>query len=100
MATKKYIVRDGFVTTLALAKNDGSTYEKRYEGGEEVTLDDAQAALHRHKLEFADQADRDAEMQAEHDKAVATAKSQATPELIKQLAEALGLQIAASKAKA
>lgn len=58
--TKKFIIRDGFVVVLKLTKQDGSTYERRSESGEEITLDEDQYALHAHKLEFASQKDRDA----------------------------------------
>ena len=62
---KKYIVRDGFVVFLALFKPSGEKYERTYTGGEEVTLEDADAADHAHKLEFANQKDRDAALAAE-----------------------------------
>ena len=96
MATKKYIVRDGFHAAIAISKADGSTSEKRYDGGEEVSLDDATAALHLHKLEFADQRDRDAQEKADRAKAVASAKAQHPVELVSMLAEALNAQIAAA----
>ena len=99
MATKKYIVRNGFVTTHVLRKADGSIYEKRYEGGEEVALSDEDADLHRHKLEYADQKDRDAEEKAERARNVAAARAQHPVELVSQLAEALSQQIAGAPVK-
>lgn len=72
---KKYIVRDGFVVVLKFTKTDGESYERRYEGNEEVTLEDDQAAQHIHKLEFSSQKDRDAALAAE--KADAAAKNAA-----------------------
>ncbi len=65
MASKKYIVRQGFVVPLEAEKPDGGKTVKTFEGGDELTLDDEQAALHLHKLEFASQKDRDAAVAAE-----------------------------------
>lgn len=58
MASKKYIVREGFVVFLEIVKTNGEKYERTYAGGEEVTLEDADAAQHSHKLEFAGEKDR------------------------------------------
>lgn len=75
MATaKKYVVRDGFVVVLKLSKNDGSAYERRYESGEEISLDEDQAAAHQHKLEFASQRDRDVALAAEQADAASKTK--------------------------
>ena len=87
MASKKYLVRDGFVVALALFKQDGSTYERRYEAGEEVTLDDDQAAAHLHKLEFATQKDRDAALAAEQSAKVSTAAAQSPAEMMAMMTE-------------
>lgn len=90
MATKKYIVRDGFVVFLTLEKADGNgTYTRTYESGEEVTLDDAQAALHLHKLELANQRDRDAALEAERKAAIARQAANGPADLVSMLVEAL-----------
>lgn len=91
---RKYIVRTGFVVVLKLQKPDGSTYERTHEGGEEVTLDDDQALLHRHKLEFASQKDRDAALQAEREADVAAAAQLAPVQLVQQLTAALQASLA------
>lgn len=65
MPAKKYVVREGFVVFLGLVKPNGEKYERTYAGGEEVTLDDADAALHAHKLELASEKDRAAALVAE-----------------------------------
>lgn len=97
---RKYIVRTGFVVVLDIAKADGSTYQRTHEGGEEVVLDDEQALLHRHKLEFALQKDRDAALQAERDADVAAAAQQAPVQLVQQLAAALQQSLVAAGAAA
>ena len=89
MASKKYIVRDGFVVVLVLTKTDGSTYERVYEGGEEVALEDGDAALHIHKLEFASQKDRDAALVAEKEARTAAAAANSPVDLIGLLTHAL-----------
>ena len=100
MATKKYIIRAGFVVVHLLTKTDGSTYERRYESGEEVSFDDEQAAQHLHKLEFSSQKDRDAALAAERDAAIAAAAGQNPVELVGNLTAALGQQLAAAGAQA
>ena len=65
MPSKKYIVRQGFVVHLTLMGQDNRPVNRSYEGGEEITLEDEDAALHLHKLEFANQRDRDAAFAAE-----------------------------------
>ena len=97
MATKKYLVRAGFIVALALRKEDGSGYERTYNAGEEVTLDDEQAALHLHKLEFASQKDRDAALAAEKDAMVARAAQQSPVDLVAALTKALAQQLAANQ---
>lgn len=89
MAAKKYLVRQGFVVVLTMTKQDGSTYDRIYDSGEEVTLDDEQAALHIHKLEFANQKDRDAALAAEKQAQVATAAAGTPSELVASLISAL-----------
>lgn len=96
MATKKCIVREGFVLVLKITKPSGESYERDYQGGEEVALDDADAALHLHKLEFASQKDRDAAAEAEK-RAAQTAAAAANPvELVAALIAALGQAQAAA----
>ena len=67
---------------------------------EPVVLDDEQALLHRHKLEFALQKDRDAALQAERDADVAAAAQQAPVQLVQQLAAALQQSLVAAGAAA
>lgn len=89
MASKKYIVRDGFVVVLKIVKADGSFIERSYQSGEDLTLEDADAALHQHKLEFASQKDRDASMAAEQQASIATKAQQSPAELVSALISAL-----------
>jgi hypothetical protein len=89
MATRNYTIRDGFVVILKLTKADGSTYERRSESGETVSLTDEQAAQHLHKLEFADQADRDAAIAAEQKAAVMNHAAGSPVELVQTLVAAL-----------
>jgi len=91
MASKKYLVRDGFVVQIAATKSDGSTYTKEYNGGEELVLDDDIAAQHLHKLEFASAKDRDAAIAAEQQAKVFAAASQSPVELVQQLIAALSM---------
>jgi microcystin-dependent protein len=65
MASKKYVVRDGFVVFLKVISSKGDVSERTYTGGEEVTLDDSDAADHLHKLEFSSEKDRAAALAAE-----------------------------------
>lgn len=101
MAAKKYLVRIGFVVVLELVKagSKGETYTRSYEGGEEVTLDDEQAELHKHKLEFASAKDRDAALAIEKEAKVTQAAQNSPVELVQTLVAALGaLQAAAAPA--
>lgn len=100
MATKKYIVRAGFVVVLKIHKPDGSFVERTYDGGEEVTLEDADAEMHRHKLEFALQKDRDAALAAEQQALVASKAQQSPVELVVALTAALQQSIAAAQPQA
>jgi hypothetical protein len=95
MASKKYVVRMGFVVCLMLTNAaTGAQSERRYEGGEEVTLDDDQAAEHLHKLEYASQRDRDAALAAEREAKVAAAAAQSPVDLVSMLTAALGQALA------
>lgn len=96
MATKKYTVRTGFVAQIAIAKNDGTSYLRTYGEGEEVALEDADAAQHLHKLEFSSQKDRDAALAAEQQAKVAAAAGQSPAELVQQLIAALAQAQAAA----
>lgn len=96
MAQRKYIVRDGFVVVRTLEKNDGSTYTREYVGNEEVTLDDAEAAQHAHKLEYATQKDRDAALAAEAETRVAAQATNSPAELVQALVGALQASLAAA----
>lgn len=87
MPTKKYLVRTGYVVVLALINASGATYERRYEGGEEVTLDAEQAAQHEHKLEFASQQDRDAALAAEHAAKIGHAAAQNPADMMAMMTE-------------
>lgn len=89
MATKKYLVRTGYVVVLALINAAGTTYERRYEGGEDVTLDDDQAAQHQHKLEFANAQDRDAALAAERIARVGQAAAQSPAEMMAMMTEVM-----------
>ena len=89
MAQRKYIVRDGFVVVLTLTKADGTPYDRMYDGGEEVTLDDDVAAQHAHKLEYASQKDRDAALAAEQEARVAAQANNSPTELVQTLVAAL-----------
>lgn len=41
MASKKYLVRVGFVVVLKLIRDDGKPYERTYTEGEECVLEDS-----------------------------------------------------------
>lgn len=86
---KKYVVRDGFVVDLEFTRDDKTKFTRTYQGGEEVTLEDDQAAPHQHKLEFASQKDRDAALEAEKKAAVAKAAAASPAELVQMLVAAL-----------
>ena len=89
MATRKYTVRLGFVVVLSMLKANGEKYERTYDGGEEVALDADQAALHAHRIEFANPKDREAALAAEQEAAIA-AKATASPvDLVQALTAAL-----------
>ncbi|QOR55186.1 MAG: hypothetical protein SHS37scaffold296_3 [Burkholderiales phage 68_11] len=100
MATKKYVVRAGFVVPLITEKPDGSKSVKMYEAGDEVSFDDDQYALHAHKLEFANAKDRDAALAAEQQAATARAAQNSPAELVQMLVAALSQVVAASPAPA
>ena len=100
MAIKKYIVRAGFVVVLAIAKADGSTYDRTYDSGEEVPLDDEQAAKHQHKLEFATQKDRDAALAAEAAARQTTMAASSPVDLVQALVAALAQANATAAATA
>lgn len=90
MASKKYIVREGFVVALQLKNaSTGQAYERLHVGGEEVVLEDEQAAAHIHKLEFANQKDRDAALAAEREAAIAARAAGGSADLVGQLVQAL-----------
>ena len=95
---KKYIVRDGFVVGHQLKTSAGETYERTYNGGEEVTLDDDVAALHLHKLEFANPKDADAARAAEKASAIAAKAASSPAQLVGDLVAALGQAQAAAAA--
>lgn len=95
---KKYIVRTGFVVHQQLQRTDGSLYIRTYNEGEELTLDDSDAELHAHKLEYASQKDRDAALAAEKATKVAQAAAQSPAELVNQLVAALAQAQAAAGA--
>jgi hypothetical protein len=97
---KKYIVRDGFVVVLKINKPDGTSYERTTQGGEEISLEDDDAALHQHKLELASQKERDAALEAERKATVAAAARQNPVDLVTTLVAALGQQQAAASAPA
>ena len=87
---KKFIVRDGFVVVLKLVNpKDQSVFERTYNGGEECTLEDDQAAQHWHKLEFASQKDRDAALAAERQALQDERAGQSPADLVKALVAAL-----------
>lgn len=94
MATKKYIVREGFVVVQTITKTDGSSYERTYIGGEEVNFDSDQFALHGHKLEFASAKDREAALAAEQQARVASAAASSPAELVITLVAALQAALA------
>lgn len=98
MAQRKYIVRDGFVVRLTFKRPDGQSYDRDYQGGEEVALDDDAAAQHAHKLEYASQKDRDAALAAEKEARIAQAATGSPAELVQQLIAALGAAVAAGQA--
>ncbi len=98
---KKYIVRDGFVVVLALLNDKGDKITRTYTSGEECTLDDVDAALHQHKLEFANARDRDAATAAEQAALVAQRAQQNPADLITALVAAIAqAQAAAAPAPA
>lgn len=100
IGNRKYLIRDGFVVVLTLTKGDGSTYTRTYEGGEEIALDDDVAALHAHKLEFANPKDREAAAKAEAEARVAEQARSNPAELIQQLVAALAQAHGAAPAPA
>lgn len=85
---KNYTVREGYVVILTTEGADGKKYDRTFIGGDTVKLDDDQAALHLHKLEYADEKDRAAALKAEE---VERAKTQAADpvRLISDLVAAL-----------
>ena len=89
MPVKKYLVREGFVVVQSIKKSDGTTYDRTYTGGEEISLDEDQAAPHIHKLEFATAKDRDAALAAEKEANVARAAANSPAELVTMLVAAL-----------
>lgn len=89
MAQRNYIVRAGFVVALLRTSQDGSTSTKTYESGEKLALEDDQYALHAHKLELADQADRDAALAVEQQAQVAKHATASPAALVSTLVEAL-----------
>lgn len=89
MPQKNYVVRDGFVVIQSLKATDGKPYERTTAGGESITLDDDQAALHAHKLELANAKDRDAALAAEQQAKVASHANNAPVALVQTLVEAL-----------
>lgn len=93
---KKYVIRDGFVVVLQVRREDGSTSERRYESKEEITLEDEDAELHRHKLEFAGQKDREAALAIEKQASIDAAAGSNPAELVKQLVAALSQAQAAA----
>ncbi len=98
MATKKYVVRAGFVVPLITVKPNGEKSTKTFDAGDEVTLDDEQHALHAHKLEFANQKDRDAALAAEQQAATAKAAQNSPAELVQLLTAALTQSLQAAGA--
>lgn len=96
MAAKKYIVRNGFVVVLKLTRDNGDTYERTYTEGEECTLEDTDAALHAHKLEFANARDRDAAVAAEKTALESTRAAQNPADLVAALVAALAQAQAAA----
>ena len=98
MASKNYIVRDGFVLVRTMPKADGKgTYEKITDAGEVVELDDADYAAHAHKLELADPKERVKAAAAEKAAAVAASAALDPAELVKQLVAALSQATAAAQ---
>ena len=99
MASKKYIVREGFMVFQEVTKPNGDKYERTYAGGEELVLEDADAAQHIHKIEFSNQKDRDTAIAAEKAAAVSAAAATDPATLVQMLvvalAQAQGVQAAA-----
>lgn len=81
---KKYIIRSGFVVELEVTRTDGNGNEvkstRRYESGEELSLEDDDAKLHLHKLELASPKDRAEALAAEK----AAAAAAAPPAMVNQ----------------
>jgi hypothetical protein len=100
MASKKYVVREGFVLFRKVVNpaND-QTVERQYMQGDTVEMDDDEYAQHAHKLEFAAQKDRDAALAAERQAAVNKAAAAGVVDVVSMLAQALQ-QAAAANAPA
>ena len=91
MAMKKYIVRDGFVVLLEITQPNGDVRTREFASGEELQLDDADAARHAHKLEFASLRDREAALAAEQAAVTRQAAGSDPAALISQLVAALAM---------
>lgn len=88
MPSKKFIVRAGYVVVLAFINaTNGNTSERRFEGGEEVALDEDQAAQHLHKLEFASQRDYDDALAAEREARMRHAAHQSPADVMSMMTE-------------
>jgi len=91
MATKNYLVRDGFVVSQRIknAAAPNGFFEKLFQSGETVTLDDDGYAQHAHKLELADPTERSVALAAEQKAAVAKHANNAPVVLVQTLVDAL-----------
>lgn len=94
--TRKYLVREGFVVVLTVEKPNGDKHERTYTGGDEITLTDDDAELHKHKLEFASQKERNEAAAAEKELQVAKAAQNSPVELVQMLVQALSQAQAAA----
>ena len=86
---KKYIVRAGFVLWRPVTSAKGETTERFYDEGETLELDDAEATLHGHKIELADEKDRAAALKAEKLADTATKAGMPAADLVAALAQAI-----------
>jgi hypothetical protein len=86
---KKYIVREGFIVFQEITKSTGEKYERTFTGGEEVSLEEDEAAQHAHKIEFASEKDRANALAAEKAAFVSAHANSEPAELVQSLVAAL-----------
>lgn len=98
MATKKYVVREGFNFPVKIEDDKGNVKIKVYDAGDTVNLDSSIGDVS-HQLEYADEADRATALKAEQ-KAAKDAKAAQAAETGAIDHEALAATVATAVAQA